>query len=71
MNANSSSSWLNFYSQNKDSVKKELEEVIKLKEFEILMKEGQTSTLLDWNTLINGAFGLAFIIKGVTILYRE
>jgi hypothetical protein len=55
-----------FYKEHRTN----LEEVKKRREFQALMRDGQTSYVVNWKKVLYGSFGVAFLIKGIMILFR-
>jgi hypothetical protein len=41
------------------------------RQFQELMKRHRTTHVIDWDKIVYGFFGLAFVVKGVLFLYRE
>lgn len=65
--ARKSTNFKSFYSENREAVWEEERD----KKFKELMRAGKSSMIVDWNKMIYGAFGLAFLAKGLRLLYRE
>jgi hypothetical protein len=59
-----------FYSTYKNVPKQEVAHAVREKKFKELMRNGTTSLIIDWSKIIYGALGVAFVIKGIRLLYR-
>jgi len=59
-----------FYNKFRNVPKQEVAQAVREKDFKELMRRGRTSLIIDWSKILYGALGVAFILKGIKLLYR-
>jgi hypothetical protein len=68
---NSPGKFPEFYEQNRNLPKAQIERKNRERHFQKIMREGRTSIIIDWSKILHGLLAIAFVVKGILLFNHK